>query len=580
MLIFKVVGLSYTSSRCRPVKTQSEEKAKEGRKNMANHRRERASCSGYELREMFLAGTRWLEKNASTINALNVFPVPDGDTGTNMVLTMRSTMEETARIKDNNASTIAQAVARGGLMGARGNSGVILSQILRGIADGLCDVASFGPHEMAQAFEKASILAYKGISKPKEGTMLTVIKDVSIVAKGSLEKNNEDLVSFMETVVQEARKSVERTPDLLDVLKEAGVVDAGGQGIYILLEGILFYLRGEAEQIEMMEIESPAALQPAFMAARSATTGEKVYGYCTQFLIKGENLSVDRVRDEIEDKGESIVVVGDETTVKVHIHTTNPGAILELGTSMGSLHDLEIQNMDDQHEEFLQARRAPMPPANIAVVSVVCGDGLEDVFCSLGTSAIVSGGQTMNPSTEEILRAIDSVPSDKVIVLPNNKNVVLTAQQAALIATKKVQVLPTKSIPQGLTAMLAFNSEIELENNLAAMNRAQQGVKSVEITRAVREAQIGKVHTRVGDFIGLINGELITSSQNLLQAVSSTAKEANLEDAEIVTLYYGADIKEKEVEELAQAIKTDYPSLNLEVVKGGQPHYCCIMSVE
>jgi len=547
---------------------------------MANHRRERASCSGYELREMFLAGTRWLEKNASTINALNVFPVPDGDTGTNMVLTMRSTMEETARIKDNNASTIAQAVARGGLMGARGNSGVILSQILRGIADGLCDVASFGPHEMAQAFEKASILAYKGISKPKEGTMLTVIKDVSIVAKGSLEKNNEDLVSFMETVVQEARKSVERTPDLLDVLKEAGVVDAGGQGIYILLEGILFYLRGEAEQIEMMEIESPAALQPAFMAARSATTGEKVYGYCTQFLIKGENLSVDRVRDEIEDKGESIVVVGDETTVKVHIHTTNPGAILELGTSMGSLHDLEIQNMDDQHEEFLQARRAPMPPANIAVVSVVCGDGLEDVFCSLGTSAIVSGGQTMNPSTEEILRAIDSVPSDKVIVLPNNKNVVLTAQQAALIATKKVQVLPTKSIPQGLTAMLAFNSEIELENNLAAMNRAQQGVKSVEITRAVREAQIGKVHTRVGDFIGLINGELITSSQNLLQAVSSTAKEANLEDAEIVTLYYGADIKEKEVEELAQAIKTDYPSLNLEVVKGDQPHYCCIMSVE
>jgi DAK2 domain fusion protein YloV len=584
MLIFKIVGLSYTSSRCRPVETQEEKKAKKGRKNMAarttNHRRERASCSGYELREMFLAGTRWLEKNAAAINALNVFPVPDGDTGTNMVLTMRSTMEETARIKDNNASTVAQAVARGGLMGARGNSGVILSQILRGIADGLRNVVSFGTREMAQAFEKASILAYKGISKPKEGTMLTVIKDVSTVANESVKTNNKDLVSFMETVVQEARKSVERTPDLLDVLKEAGVVDAGGQGIYILLEGILFYLRGEAEQIEMMEIESPAALQPAFMAARSTTPGEKVYGYCTQFLIKGENLSVDQVRDEIADKGDSIVVVGDETTVKVHIHTTNPGAILELGTSIGSLHDLEIQNMDDQHEEFVQMRRAPIPPASIAVVSVVCGEGLEDVFYSLGTSAIVSGGQTMNPSTEEILQAIDSVPSDKVIVLPNNKNVVLTAQQAASLSTKKVQVLPTKSVPQGLTALLAFNSETELEDNLSAMSRAQQGIKSIEITQAVREAQIGKIHTRVGDFIGLIDGELVTSGENLFKAVSSTAKEANLEDAELVTLYYGADIEGKEAEELAQALKADYPALDLEVVKGGQPHYCCIMSVE
>ena len=283
--------------------------------------RPKSSCMGHELREMFSVATRWLEKNAPTINALNVFPVPDGDTGTNMLLTMRSTMEEAARPGDNNASVIAQAMARGALMGARGNSGVILSQIVKGIADGMCDVVSFGPQEMAQAFEKASLLAYKGISKPKEGTMLTVIKDVARAARRDVDAGNEDLLGLIEVVVQEARQSVEQTPELLDVLKEAGVVDAGGQGVYIILEGILYYLQGDAEKIELIEIESPATLPPALMAARSVETAERIYGYCTEFIIKGEYLNPDRVREEIGPRGDSIVVVGDETTVKVHIHT-------------------------------------------------------------------------------------------------------------------------------------------------------------------------------------------------------------------------------------------------------------------
>jgi DAK2 domain fusion protein YloV len=540
----------------------------------------RLSCTGYELREMLSAATRWLEKNAPAINALNVFPVPDGDTGTNMLLTMRSMMEEAAGIQEDDASVMSQALARGALMGARGNSGVILSQIFKGFASGLDGTATFGPQEMAQALEKASALAYRSMSSPKEGTILTVIKDVAVVARDNVGTNAGDLADLVGVAVQEARSSVERTPELLDVLKEAGVVDAGGQGLCIILEGILHYLRGEAESIESMEVESPLTLQPALKAARSLETRSEAYGYCTTFIIKGQSLSADQVREELEPMGDSIVVVGDDTTVKIHIHTPQPGAILDFGISYGSLHDIKIQNMDEQHEEFLQMRRAPVPAAEIAIVSVVCGGGLEDVFCSLGTSAIVPGGQTMNPSTEEIMRAIDSIPSGKVIVLPNNKNVVLTARQAAAHSSKKVQVLPTEFIPQGVAALLAFSRERELENNLYEMDRAQKSVKSIEITRAVRKAKVGKTIIDEGQFIGLIDGKLKTANDDLWPAVSSTVKAANVDEAEIITLYYGADVQEEEAENLGQALRSQFPALPVEIVQGGQPHYHCIISVE
>jgi DAK2 domain fusion protein YloV len=538
------------------------------------------SCTGYELREMLSAATRWLEKNAPAINALNVFPVPDGDTGTNMLLTMRSMMEEAARIQDDNASAMAQAMARGALMGARGNSGVILSQIFRGFAEGLDGTASFSHREMARALEKASVLAYKSMSSPKEGTILTVIKDVAVVAKDSVAADVSGLEGLMEAVVREARRSVERTPELLDVLKEAGVVDSGGQGLCIILEGILHYLKGEASSVELLEVESPLTLQPAFTAARSVETKSEAYGYCTTFIIKGQNLNVDQVRAAIEPLGDSTVVVGDETTVKIHIHTPQPGSILDFGISYGSLHDIKIQNMDEQHEEFLQMRRAPVPAAEIGIVSVVCGSGLEDVFCSLGATTTVPGGQTMNPSTEEIMRAIESVPSDKVIVLPNNKNVILTAQQAAANSPKNVQVLPTEFIPQGVAALLAFSRETELENNLYEMDKAQKSVKSIEITRAVREARIEKTIVKEGQFIGLIDGKLKTAHDDLWQSVTNTVKAAKVEDAEIITIYYGRDITGEEAESLGQALRAQLPSLQVEIVQGDQPHYCCIISVE
>lgn len=539
-----------------------------------------SSYTGYELKEMFSAATRWLERNAPAINALNVFPVPDGDTGTNMLLTMRSTMQEAASLQDNNASVISQTMSRGALMGARGNSGVILSQIVKGIAEGLSGAVSFGPGEMTQAFEKASTLAYKAISKPKEGTMLTVIKDVAKAAKQAASANKTDLVHLMEIVVQEAKSSVERTPELLDILKEAGVVDAGGQGLYIILEGILYYLHGDMEKMQLLETKSPAMLQPAFIVARSQRTEEKVYGYCTEFIIKGSELNPDWIRKTLEIKGDSVVVVGDETTVKVHVHTTQPGALLEFGTLWGSLHDLKIQNMDDQNEEFLQMRRAPVPASCAAVVSIVAGKGLENIFSNLGNTAIVPGGQTMNPSTQEILQAIELVPSDKVIVLPNNRNVILAAQQAAKLSSKKVHVLPTRFIPQGVAALLAFNCEMELETNLSEMNKALERVKSIEITKAVRASKVGKLSIKKGDLLGLIDGKITIACDNLWRTVASTIDAASVEKAEIITLYYGADIKEEEAQSLGKALRDQRPDLQVDVVEGSQPHYSYIISVE
>ncbi|MFC1964105.1 DAK2 domain-containing protein [Chloroflexota bacterium] len=316
------------------------------------------------------------------------------------------------------------------------------------------------------------------------------------------------------------------------------------------------------------------------VAATDRQEQEKGFGYCTEFIIKADKLNHEWIRKQIEDKGDSIVVVGDETTVKIHIHTPHPGAIIECGISLGSLHDLKIQNMDTQHEEFLKTRRTPKSANNIAVVSVVVGAGLEEVFRSLGATRIIPGGQTMNPSTQEILRAIESVPSDKVIVLPNNKNVILTAQQAASLSKKKVAVLPTRSIPQGIAVLLAFNYEEEMESNLREMAKAQQHVKSVEVIRAIREAKLGTLRIKAGEFIGLIDGKIKAANDNLRKAVISTLKAAEVKKAEIISLYYGDGIIEEEAKSLSRILQTQHPHLQVEVIKGAQPHYSYIVSVE
>ncbi|MES0329340.1 MAG: DAK2 domain-containing protein [Dehalococcoidales bacterium] len=535
--------------------------------------------TGRELREMFCMATRCLEKNTTVINALNVFPVPDGDTGTNMLLTMRSTMAEAAKPPDSSASDIAEAMAKGALMGARGNSGVILSQIMRGFAKGFAGQDSFGPNEMADALYQASLSAYEGLSRPCEGTMLTVIKDVAAAAR-KIADNDTNLANLMEAVAAEAHDSVERTPELLDVLKEAGVVDAGGQGVYVLLEGVSRYLHGDEELIELPEQEAPVMKQPAFIAAKAAPRGDEAYGFCTEMLIKDAAVDKAQIRKWVESMGDSVLVVGDENNTKIHVHTCHPGAVLEFAISVGTVHDLKIQNMDDQHEDFVQLRRAPAPATSLAVIAVVAGAGLEDVFHSLGTNAVIRGGQTMNPSCAEIAEAINSVASDRIIVLPNNKNVIPAAQQAATMAKKKVTVLSTRSVPQGLAALLAYNSEGDLDTNVSEMTRAVERVRSIEVTRAVRDAKIDDLNIKTGNFISLVDGSIRVASKSLLEAVEGAFETIDATSAEIASLYYGDDITAEEATCLCQSLKEKYPNIEFEMIQGGQPHYSCIISVE
>ena len=540
----------------------------------------RLDFSGRDLREMFSVATSCLERNATVINALNVFPVPDGDTGTNMLLTMQSIMAEVERTSDANAGDAAQAMARGALMGARGNSGVILSQIMKGFATGFTGKESFGSGEMANGLRQASVAAYQSISKPREGTMLTVIRDVALAVENNVTKNDGDLIALMETAVEEAKNSVERTPQLLDVLREAGVVDAGGQGIYVILEGILHFLKDKETDNELPIRGTPVIKLPTFTATNPIPSDGKAYGYCTELIIKGVDLSQDQIRRWIEKHGESTLVVGNEEMIKVHVHTFHPGTIIEFAISLGSVHDLKIQNMDDQHDDFLQKPSAPEPTASINIVAVVTGAGLEKTFRSLGATTIVPGGQTMNPSCADILQAINSVSTDEAIVLPNNKNVIPAAKQAAAASEKIVKVVPTRSIPQGLAALMGFSYEVELEKNLTEMSRAQERVRSIEVTNAVRDVRIGTLQVQKEDYVGIIDGNMKVACKSLDQAIFDSLQAVDVGNAEIVSLFYGDQTNDDDAVDLSESIKEKYPELVIELIQGCQPYYSYIISVE
>ena len=478
------------------------------------------SYGGRELREMFAAGSSWLEKSVPDVNAINVFPVPDGDTGTNMHLTIRSTLEEIDRVPDQTVSEVTKAMAQGALMGARGNSGVILSQFFRGLAKGLEGKESMNGRDWASALIEGSQTAYKGLSQPAEGTILTVIRDAANVGQAIAQNNPDDLVKVMEAVVKEAKESVARTPLLLPVLREAGVVDAGGEGWYILMEGALHYLKGEVEEIEYGKPKMISANIPVNTKAPAPTfEKEEPYGYCTNFLLVGQKLNPDKIKSKLEDKGQSIVVAGDSNNVRVHIHSYDPGAILRFATSLGTLHHIQIQNMDDQHEGFLEMQKDRTPSVNAAVVAVVSGEGMKEVFKSLGVAATVTGGQTMNPSVREILQTIDNVPSDNVIILPNNKNIVLTASQVQNLTSKKILVVPTKTLPQGIAALLAFNFESDIDVNSKLMEEAISSVVTLEITRAVRSTKINNLTIKEGQAIGIVDDKDIVSAGDVVSEV-------------------------------------------------------------
>ncbi len=538
---------------------------------------------GERFKRLVYAGLVWLRQHQEEINALNVFPVPDGDTGTNMVLTMQSAWDEVAGVDENNVGKVAHRVAHGALMGARGNSGVILSQIWRGMARHLDNKEWLTAADLAAALEEGVRTAYRGVIRPVEGTILTVAREAAEEATLAAARTT-DLSAVLERAVRRAWDALARTPDLLPVLAEAGVVDAGGQGLCVILEGMMRALRGEV----MGEVAAATSVAgPAFAAE---AVPEEEYGYDVQFLIVGQNLDVEAIRRDIDAMGTSTLVVGDENTVKVHVHVPDPGVPLSYAVRLGSLRDVVVEDMQAQYREFIRAREqtrpAPAvmvsgaPPREIGVVAVVSGDGLEKVFMSLGASAIVPGGQTMNPSTEEILRVVEGLPTPKVVILPNNGNIILAARQAQELSRKEVVVVPTRSIPQGVAALLAFNHQAGLEENAEAMERAAREVHTGEVTTATRDATLNGVQVRQGQIIGLQDDQLVVSGDTVDEVVDALLDRMGVADLEIVTLYYGADVRQEEAEALASRLQEKYPDQTFEVVYGGQPHYFYILSAE
>ncbi|HZU69501.1 MAG TPA: DAK2 domain-containing protein [Ktedonobacteraceae bacterium] len=553
---------------------------------------------GQDLKKAMLAGAAWLEEHRDAINALNVFPVPDGDTGSNMAATMQAATRDIVNSDEISAGVMAAKIAHGALLGARGNSGVILSQILRGIAQALDKKQTFTATDLANALQEAQRMAYRAVIKPVEGTILTVVRETAEAAKKSAERDD-DLVTLVQEMVMAARQSVARTPDLLPILKQAGVVDSGGQGLCTILEGVWRYVRGESivapgtVPAPSSSSKSPVLLeQPEPVVKKGRVQIEEEFGYEVVFLLRATNqkLDMEAIRQAIIDMGGvSTVVAGDEQMLKVHTHTEWPGKILDYGVSLGSLLDINIENLQEQSLTYAAESAAehasdavPESPVTgqIAVVAVVSGAGFEKVFSGLGASAVVPGGQTMNPSTEELLAAVEAVSTDNVILLPNNSNVILSAQQVPHLTTKQVAIIPTDTMPQGIAALLAFNFEADFEANCQAMTGAAKNVQTAEITTAVRSAQIGGVRVREGDYIGLVNGNLTFAGQDIARVIRETLERMNIDNYEIVTLYYGEDVTREQAEETARHIKEQHSHLEIEVVDGGQPYYAYILSAE
>lgn len=549
---------------------------------------------GAQLRNMFGAGAVWLEHNAPYVNALNVFPVPDGDTGTNMLLTIQSAMREANAVGSQNAGEICAAMSRGALLGARGNSGVILSQVLRGFAREVDKRDSINARGFADALVEGAHTAYRGVLKPVEGTILTVIREAGDRAVMAAARSDDVRAVVRETHLA-ANDAVQRTPLLLPLLREAGVVDAGGQGLALIIEGALKYLDGE--RLESVRY-APLVQNLEKLAV------EEGFGYDIQFHIRGRHLKVDAIREKISTMGESALIVGDETLIKVHVHALNPGDILKYGAEQGPLINIMIENMQAQFLDFMAGNTADtrigaenlgaiLPhetrPSNIlstdraagvATIAVAAGEGLRRIFESLGISAVVNGGPTMNPSAQDLLDAIQRVPAHEIILLPNDKNIILAAQQAKHLTDKQVQVIPTRTVPQGLAALLAFNYQGNLETNVKMMDAAYAHIRTVEITRAVRSAQLNGIAVQEGQPIALLDGDLVAAGDAVTALVLEVLHQAGARESEIITLYYGSDVTPAAAQEMYSRIRHEFPGQEIQVHEGGQPLYPYILSVE
>ena len=547
------------------------------------------------LRKMFLAGAANLDAKKEFINELNVFPVPDGDTGTNMTLTIMSAAKEVQALEKPDMVSMAKAISSGSLRGARGNSGVILSQLLRGFTKEIREYTEIDVNVLAKACDRATATAYKAVMKPKEGTILTVAKGISQKA-AELAETTDDLEVFLPEVISYAEEVLAQTPELLPVLKEAGVVDSGGQGLMEVLHGAYDAFLGK--EIDYTSIE-------AGQGTKMVKPGQQVqtdikFGYCTEFIIMTEKEFTEadetHLKGYLESIGDSIVCVADDDVVKIHVHTNDPGLAIQKALTYGQLSRIKIDNMREEHQEKLirdaekvaaqqaqeaaaSKKSAPRKPVGFIAVSI--GDGMNDIFRELGVDYIIEGGQTMNPSTDDMLTAIDEVNADHIFILPNNKNIILAANQAqSLTKDKDIIVIPTKTVPQGITAVISFMPEADVDTNMEAMQEAIKNVKTGQVTYAVRDTHIDDKEIHEGDIMGIGDAGILSVGQSVEDTAKDMLAQLVDEDSELISLYYGQDVQDADAEAFAEAVEELYPDVDVDVHKGGQPIYYYVLSVE
>lgn len=543
------------------------------------------------LANMFLGGSKNLDGHKEFINELNVFPVPDGDTGTNMTMTIMSAAKEVSALENPSMESISKAIASGSLRGARGNSGVILSQLLRGFTKVISSEKELTTDIVAKACVRAKETAYKAVMKPKEGTILTVASGIADKAT-ELAATVTDFDEFIPGVIEYAEEVLDSTPELLPVLKEAGVVDSGGQGLLEILKGAYAVYRGE--DIDLSSISGSTESAPRNTSYSAHKTDEDIkFGYCTEFIIEtSKEFTHEDEKDFkgfLNDLGDSIVMVADDDLVKIHVHTNHPGKAIEKALTYGELSRMKIDNMREEHRENLrkeieaeEAKKVKdMPHKEVGFLSISIGEGLSDVFRELGVDGLIEGGQTMNPSTEDILSKIDEVNADTIFLLPNNKNIILAANQAkALSQDKRIVVIPTKTIPQGITAMISYNESASIEENESMMNEVISTVKTGQVTYAVRDTRIDDKDIKTGDIMGIGDKNVLSVAKTPVDAVMEMLDELVDEDSELISIYFGSDIKKEEAESLLAQVEEKYPDLDVDLQDGGQPIYYYIIAVE
>ena len=545
--------------------------------------------NGHDFYNMVVNASNRLLEESEFVNALNVFPVPDGDTGTNMSMTFKAAVKEIENINTDSIGEISKKLAKGALMGARGNSGVILSQILRGISKGLEGKTDVDSAEFAVAFFEGSKAAYKAVMRPTEGTILSVIRAASEAAVAS---EAEDIIEFMDEVTKEAKVMLDKTPELLPALKKAKVVDSGGMGLYIILQGMYEALRDGIKA----EIKDIAVKEGGMTGAQSTAEVDIKFGYCTEFIILGDASRAKEFQDTIEPLGDSMIVVGYDDVIKVHIHTNDPGKVLSHAVKLGELSKIKIDNMREEHRELLMEAKDVEASENqkqqdevataseemkqYGFITVAMGDGIANIFKELGVDHVIEGGQTMNPSTQDMLEAVEKINAEHIFILPNNKNIIMAANQAAEISDKDIRVIPTTSIPQGIACITMFNPDSDVEENFSGLQSAIECVKTGSVTYAVRDTEIDGIEIKEGNMLGLVEGKIKEVGSNNAEVAMKVLDNMVDEDSELITVYYGSDVSDEEAENFQNKLEEKYEDFDIQVYKGNQPLYYFLLSVE